>query len=66
MYYGISKAQITCLQVVQNAATQVLKGCGKFPHVTPLLKDFRIEFKILLLFYKSLHNQTPSYLSNLL
>lgn len=54
----------------QNAAARFLKGCKKCMHVTPLLKDlpvnYRNEFKILLIVYKSLHNQMPSYLFNLL
>lgn len=73
LYYGVAKTQITRLQVVQNAAARFLKGCKKFEHVTPLLKSlhwlpvqFRIEYKILLLVYKSLNNLAPLYLSELL
>ncbi len=37
LYFGISKSQISRLQVVQNAAARFLKGCKKFDHATPLL-----------------------------
>jgi len=47
--------------------------CKKFEHVTPLLRSlhwlpvqYRIEYKILLLVYKSLNNLAPLYLSYLL
>lgn len=73
LYYGISKNQISRLQVVQNAAARFLKGGKKFDHVTPFLRSlhwlpvqYRIDYKILLLVYKSLNNLAPSYLSDLL
>ncbi len=73
LYYGVSKTQISRLQVVQNAAARFLKGCKKFDHAMPLLRSlhwlpvqYRIEYKILLLVYKSLNNLAPSYLTDLL
>ncbi len=73
LYYGISKIQIYRLQIVQNAAARFLKGCKTFDHITPILRSLhwlpvqhRIEFKILLLVYKSLNNLAPPYLTNLL
>ncbi len=73
LYYGISKSQITRLQLVQNAAARFIQNSRKCDHITPILRalhwlpnQFRIDFKILLLVYKSLHNQAPSYLSELL
>ena len=45
----------------------------KFCHITPVLRDlhwlpvkFRIDFKILLLTFKCLHNSAPSYLRDLI
>lgn len=45
----------------------------KFDHVSPILKSlhwlpvhFRIEFKILVFVFKSIHNLAPTYLSDLL
>ncbi len=73
LYCGISKAQIARLQLVQNAASRFLLKKKKRDHATPLLKalhwlpvQFRIHYKILLFVFKSLHNQAPGYLSELL
>lgn len=61
------------LQLVQNSAGRLLMRTRKRAHITPILKSlhwlpvrFRIDFKILLLLYKSLNGLTPSYLSDLL
>ena len=48
---------------------RVIFQIAKFDHTTPTLIDlhwlpavtFRIQFKLLLLVYKSLHNRSPSY-----
>ena len=49
-----------------------MRAC-RFDHMTSILRDLhwlpipaRLEFKILLLTYKCLHNQGPSYLRELL
>jgi hypothetical protein len=61
------------LQRVQNAAAEVITRSSKQDHVTPLLYNLhwlpiedRITFKILLLTYKSLNNEGPVYLKDLL
>ena len=61
------------LQVVQNSAARVITRTRKFEHITPVLTalhwlpdSFRIGFKTLLLPFKSLHGEGPSYLSELL
>ncbi len=73
LYCGISKSQITRLQLVQNAAARFIQNSRKCDHITPILRalhwlpiQFRIHFKILLLVCKSLHSQAHSYLSELL
>ena len=50
-----------------------LVGARRSDHMTPILRDLhwlpipaRLEFKILLLTFKCLHNQGPSYLRELL
>ena len=60
------------LQSLQNRACRIIKGLKKREGVEEHLKDLhwlkvqeRIEFKILLLTYKSLHGLAPSYLSEL-
>ncbi len=72
LYCGISKSQITRLQLVLNLA-RFIQNSRKREHITLIPRalhwlpiQFRIDFKILLLVYKSLHNQATSYLSELL
>lgn len=73
LYYGISQASISRLQLVQNAAARLLEGKRKFDHITPILMSlhwlpvkYRIEFKILLFVYKTQNNLAPQYLTDLL
>ena len=61
------------LQLVQNAAARVLTKTKKFEHITPILRSLhwlpvcqRIEFKVLLIVYKSLNGLGPKYISDLL
>ena len=70
---GCSKKSLKPLQLVQNAAARVLTGTKKRDHITPVLASLhwlpvkaRIEFKILLLTYKALNGQAPSYLKELI
>ena len=65
--------QIAKLQKVQNACARLVCNSSKFCHITPLLNTLhwlqvrqRIEFKILLIVFKSLIGQAPSYISELL
>ena len=61
------------LQKVQNAAAKIIYKSKKFDHCTNLLKELhwlpishRITFKILLICFKTLNNEGPAYLRNLL
>ena len=61
------------LQLIQNAAARVLTRTKKAEHITPVLRSLhwlpvchRIDFKILLLVYKSLNGLGPKYISELL
>uniref|UniRef100_A0A8C6Q3D2 Reverse transcriptase domain-containing protein n=1 Tax=Nothobranchius furzeri TaxID=105023 RepID=A0A8C6Q3D2_NOTFU len=70
--YGISKAALSRLQLVQNSAARLLTGADRRQHISPILKSlhwlpvqFRINFKIMLLTYKSLNHQAPPYLCEL-
>ena len=56
-----------------NAAARVIFQIPKFDHITPALIDlywlpvtFRVQFKLLLFVYKSLHNQSSPYIRDLL
>lgn len=73
LYLGISQSSINRLQIVQNAAARVLTGVRKRKHITPVLQSLhwlpvcnRINFKVLLLVFKSLNGLAPAYLSDLL
>ena len=71
LLYGSPKYLIKQLQRVQNAAARVVTLSPKFK--VPVLKnlhrlpiDLRIEFKILTITYKALHDLAPAYIKNLL
>jgi len=60
------------LQSVLNAAARLICNRRKYDHVTPLIRDvlhwlpvpFRIEYKLYLLVFLSLHGAAPEYLSD--
>ncbi len=61
------------LQLIQNAAARILSRTRKSEHITPVLRSlhwlpvtFRIDFKVLLLIYKSLNGLRPKYIANML
>ena len=65
--------EIKKLQRIQNAAARVILRRRKYDRVTPALEklhwlpvQYRILYKILIITYKALHGQAPSYLSTLL
>uniref|UniRef100_A0A8C1RU53 Reverse transcriptase domain-containing protein n=1 Tax=Cyprinus carpio TaxID=7962 RepID=A0A8C1RU53_CYPCA len=73
LYIGASQTCVTRLQLLQNAAAWLLKGKRKCDHITPVLISlhwlqvkYRIDLKVLLFVFKSLRNQAPQYLSELL
>ena len=70
---GISKKLTQRLQKVQNNAARLISSSPRNAHISPVLRELhwlpveqRITYKLLLLTYKSLTNQGPSYLSDLL
>jgi hypothetical protein len=70
---GLPAYQLNKLQRVQNAAARIIRRLPKFCHITPVLRElhwlsvkFRIDYKILLLTYKGLHEMCPDYLKDLL
>jgi len=73
LFYGLPNCDIKKLQSVQNAAARLFGGLRKFDHITPVLKNdlhwlpikSRIDYKIALLVFKSLHNLAPSYLAEM-
>ena len=72
LYVGLGKRQMSRLQLVQNSAARLLTGTKKREHITPVLVSlhwlpvcFRVDFKILMFVFKSLHSKAPTYLSEL-
>lgn len=73
LLYGLHKTSLKRLQCVQNAAARLVTLTKKQEHITPILFNLhwlpieqRIEFKIILLTFKILNGEAPSYLSNLI
>ena len=61
------------LQLTQNAAARLIRRIKKRAHISPVLRDLhwlpvvkRCQFKILVFTYKSLKNEAPGYISDLL
>ena len=72
---GLPTFLIDRLQNVQNAAARIITHTKKYDHIKPVLKQLqwlpvnqRINYKIhvLLLTYKALNGQAPSYITILL
>ena len=73
LLYGLPESQIGRLQRVQNTCARLICGSSKYSRITPVLRDLhwlpvrqRILFKILLIVYKALNGQAPSYITELL
>ena len=73
LLYRVTEHQLHKLQLLQNAAARVLTKSKKHDHITPILQELhwlpirqRIQFKILLIAFKSQFGLTPSYIANLL
>jgi len=66
---GIAGNLLQKLQSTQNAAARLIMRTGRRQHITPVLQELhwlpvrqRIDFKMAVLVYKSLHGQLPQYL----
>ena len=73
LLYNVPKNVIKKLQSVQNAAARLITRSRKCHHITPIPLNLhwlpvseRIKFKILLLTFKALHQQSPTYIQDLI
>ena len=73
LYLNINSQQLNRLQLLLNSAAHAVTKTPKFHHITPHLKSLHwlkieqhIQYKILLLTYKSLQYNKPSSISDLL
>ena len=73
VFTGLTKKSIRKLQLIQNAAARVLTNTKRVDHISPVLKSLhwlpvgqRIDFKVLLLVFKSLHGLGPKNIVELL
>ena len=70
---GISEQQLTKLQRLQNVAARILTGTKKRDHITPVLKalhwlpvKYRIQYKVLLLVFRTRIGKAPPYMNEML
>ena len=70
---GLPNTTLEFLIRVQKAATRLISNKTKFQHISPVMKDLHwlpikkwIEYKILVLTFKCVHNLAPAYLTELL
>ena len=69
----VLKKTMRQLQLIHNAAARVLTNTRKLDHITPVVRSLywlpvsqRIDFKILLLVYKTLNGLGSKYIRDLL
>jgi len=74
LFYGLPNSSIHRLQLIQNSLARVIcPSVKRRDHITPTLRKLhwlpitpRITYKIALITYKTLHYNSPSYLTSLL
>ena len=67
-----SKRNVKKLQLVQNFAARIIRGAGKYDHVTPILKELRwilvekqLYYRDAVLAFKCMNGLAPEYLCSL-
>ena len=72
LFTGLPTKTIKPLQIIQNAAARLLTRTKRKDHITPILKSlhwlpvtYRIDFKVILLAFKSLNGQGSLYIAEM-
>ena len=73
IFINLPDYQLKCLQRLQNSAATLVTRCKGTSHISPILKELhwlplhaRIQFKIMLLVYHSIHGTAPAYIQDLI
>lgn len=73
LLYGLPDCDLIKLQRIQNAAARLITNTSRFNHITPTLAELhwlpvkcRIDYKILLITFKAIHNLAPAYIKQLI
>ena len=73
LLYGLPKTTLYQLQRVHNTAARIVACSPRADHVTPILHDLhwlpvekRITFKVILLTFKALLGQSPTYIIDMI
>jgi len=69
---GIADIRLWCFQSVQNSVARLVSRAWHHDHITPVLVNLhrlpvhkRVIFKTIVLVWKCLHSEAPSYLADL-
>ena len=70
---GLPKCRLNQLQSIQNIAARTVTKSRKFDEITPILRSLhwlpvtsRIDFKIITLTFRIIHDLAPAYLADLI
>ena len=70
---GLPACQVVKLQRAQNIAARIVSRIPRRDHITPVLRTsnrmpvkYRVQFKLLTLTYKTMHNEGPAHIKDML
>jgi hypothetical protein len=73
LFVGLPGAKIKRLQRIQNTAVRLVMRVKKYDHISPILYELhwlpvqqRINYKVIITVFKSIHGMAPIYLSDLI